>query len=93
MQALSREEVEKQLKNLGCWQLEKNAIVREFQFASFRESLAFVNAIGAHAEQVDHHPDIDIRYNRVYLRLWTHDAGGLTHRDVDFAAQINTRYP
>jgi 4a-hydroxytetrahydrobiopterin dehydratase len=48
-----------------------------------------VNAVGALAERVDHHPDIDIRWNRVYLRLSTHSAGGITQRDLDLAAQID----
>lgn len=93
MQALSREEVEKQLKNLANWRLENNAIVREYKWASFVEALAFVNKVGALAEEADHHPDIDIRYNKVALRLWTHDANGLTKRDLDFATMINKKFP
>ena len=52
-------------------------------------SLAFVNQVGQLAEAAGHHPDIDIRYNRVRLALVTHDAGGLTAKDFDLAQKIN----
>jgi 4a-hydroxytetrahydrobiopterin dehydratase len=47
-----------------------------------------VNTIGAEAEQVNHHPDIDIRYNRVHLSLTSHDSGGITRRDTRMAKRI-----
>jgi 4a-hydroxytetrahydrobiopterin dehydratase len=53
-------------------------------------SLAFVNKVGELAEKAGHHPDIDIRYNRVRLALVTHDAGGLTAKDFDLAASADT---
>jgi 4a-hydroxytetrahydrobiopterin dehydratase len=57
-----------------------------FAFGDFRAGMAFVNKVADAAEAADHHPDIDIRYNKVRLALVTHDAGGLTNKDFDLAA-------
>lgn len=90
MPALSAQEAESRLKNLAGWQIEAGALVRTFQFADFRAALRFVNSVGELAEQAGHHPDIDIRYNRVRLALVTHDAGGLTPKDFDLASKANS---
>ena len=90
MSVLSAEEVESRLGNLAGWQVEAGELVRTFQFADFRAALRFVNAVGELAEQAGHHPDIDIRYNRVRLALVTHDAGGLTAKDFDLAGEAST---
>ena len=68
------------------WQIESGELVRTFLFKDFRASLAFVNKVGDLAENAGHHPDIDIRYNKVRLALVTHDAGGITQKDFDLAA-------
>jgi 4a-hydroxytetrahydrobiopterin dehydratase len=83
--ALSTQEIESSLKNLPGWQVESGELVRTFQFSDFRAALSFVNAVAELAENANHHPDIDIRYNRVRLALMTHDAGGITEKDVDLA--------
>ena len=62
-------------------------MVRTFQFADFCAALRFVNQVGELAEAAGHHPDIDIRHNRVRLSLVSHDAGGLTEKDFALAAQ------
>ncbi len=71
------------------WQLgiggESRELVREFVFADFVAAIAFVNRLAAAAESAGHHPDIDIRYNRVRVALVTHDAGGITQKDVALA--------
>ena len=59
-------------------------------FESFPAAISFVNRVADLAEKADHHPDIDIRYDRVRLRLSTHSEGGLTRRDFDLAAQIDS---
>jgi 4a-hydroxytetrahydrobiopterin dehydratase len=69
------------------WKIESGELVRTFQFKDFRAALAFVNRVGELAEKAGHHPDIDIRYNRVRLGLATHDAGGFTEKDFDLAAR------
>jgi 4a-hydroxytetrahydrobiopterin dehydratase len=71
------------------WQVESGALARTFAFKDFRAALGFVNQVGDLAEAAGHHPDIDIRYNRVRLGLITHDAGGLTAKDFELAAGIN----
>ena len=71
------------------WSLEGKEIVRVFAFESFPEAIRFVDEVAALAEKACHHPDIDIRYARVTLRLTTHSRGGLTVADFDLAAEID----
>lgn len=89
MTALSLEEANRKLSVLPAWKIESGELVRIFQFADFRAALSFVNRVGELAEEAAHHPDIDIRYNRVRLALVTHDAGGLTAKDFDVACRAN----
>jgi 4a-hydroxytetrahydrobiopterin dehydratase len=70
---------------------EGGGLERWYAFASFGEALAFVNRVGALAEELGHHPDIDLRYRRVRVRLWTYDAGGVTERDWELARAIGER--
>jgi len=74
---------------LPHWRLEDGALVREAQFADFVAAMAFVNRAATLAEAEEHHPDIDIRYNRVRLALVTHDSGGITARDVAMAGLLD----
>jgi 4a-hydroxytetrahydrobiopterin dehydratase len=85
---LSFSEVTDRLPSIPLWRMENNELVRTVAFANFRVALDFVNKVGELAESAGHHPDIDIRYNRVRLALATHDAGGLTQKDFDLAKQI-----
>ncbi len=89
MPALSQSEAEQRLRSLRGWKIEKGELTRTFTYKDFREALAFVNKAGDLAEQAGHHPDIDIRYNKVRLGLVTHDAGGLTTKDFDLAAEVD----
>lgn len=75
------------------WEREGNQIVRKFDCGTFPKALEFVNALGERAEAANHHPDIDIRWKDVTLRLSTHSAGGLTQKDLDLAAEINRLAP
>ena len=75
------------------WEREGNDIVRKFDCGTFPKALEFVNALGERAEAANHHPDIDIRWKDVTLRLSTHDAGGLTQKDLDLASEINALAP
>ena len=90
MQPLSLAEAQSRLARLPGWQIEAGELVRTFQFKDFVAALEFVNRVGELAEAAGHHPDIDIRYNRVRLALVTHDAGGLTTKDFDLAAKTQT---
>jgi 4a-hydroxytetrahydrobiopterin dehydratase len=85
MSKLSPDEVTSRLARLPAWRVDSGELVRTFEFADFRTALGFVNRVGDLAEDAGHHPDIDIRYNRVRLALLTHDAGGLTAKDFDLA--------
>lgn len=83
---LSDAEVSARLDSLAEWSQPGEEIQRTFGFADFAKAMAFVERIAAHAESVQHHPDILIRYSRVTLSLSTHDAGGITEKDFEFAA-------
>jgi 4a-hydroxytetrahydrobiopterin dehydratase len=89
MASLSAAEVAANLSRVPAWTVENGQLVRIFQFEDFRASMRFVNQVADLAEEAGHHPDIDIRYNRVRLALLTHDAGGLTAKDFDLAAQTD----
>jgi 4a-hydroxytetrahydrobiopterin dehydratase len=87
MKVLSDEDALSRLGALPGWKIEDGMLVKTFKFKDFRTALHFVNRLGDVAEEAGHHPDIDIRYNRVRLSLTTHDAGGLTGKDFDLAGQ------
>jgi 4a-hydroxytetrahydrobiopterin dehydratase len=89
MPALADHEIHSRLVTVPDWQIESGELVRTFLFKDFRASLAFVNKVGDLAEAAGHHPDIDIRYNKVRLALVTHDAGGITQKDFDLAASAD----
>ncbi|MGB9112621.1 MAG: 4a-hydroxytetrahydrobiopterin dehydratase [Acidimicrobiales bacterium] len=71
------------------WNRDGDEIVRVVKRANFAEALAFVNEVGRLAEEADHHPDIDIRWDTVTLRLSTHSAGGITEADLALAQSID----
>jgi 4a-hydroxytetrahydrobiopterin dehydratase len=89
MPPLSAAEISSRLTSVPDWQIESGELVRTFLFKDFRASLAFVNQVGELAEKAGHHPDIDIRYNKVRLALVTHDAGGITAKDFDLAREAD----
>jgi 4a-hydroxytetrahydrobiopterin dehydratase len=89
MPALSKNDVQSRLSALSGWTLKGDEIEKEFQFADFAGSMAFVNKVAGAAEAMDHHPDISIKYNRVGLTLSTHSEGGLTEKDFALAGQID----
>lgn len=71
------------------WTSQGDAIHKDFAFPGFLEAIAFVNRVAERAEAARHHPDIEIRYDRVSISLSTHDAGGVTEKDVAAAAEID----
>ncbi|MFM2057235.1 MAG: hypothetical protein RLY71_1620 [Pseudomonadota bacterium] len=78
--------------SLSAWQADpvRGAIRRDFRFQDFAQAFAFMTRLALYAEKHDHHPEWSNIYNRVSITLTTHDAGGLTQRDVDFACQADT---
>ena len=77
------------LRFLPEWTKKGSAITRTFQFRDFSTGIEFVNAVARLAERESHHPDIDIRWNKVTLALTTHDEGGLTEKDFDLAMKAD----
>jgi 4a-hydroxytetrahydrobiopterin dehydratase len=91
MAKLSQASIDKRLTSHSEWTQTGDAIQRTFAFDNFVKAMTFVQTIADHAERVQHHPDILIRYNKVTLTLSTHDAKGITAKDFDsatFADQV-----
>ena len=86
---LTDDEVTRQLADLLGWAREGDAIVATIQAPDFPAAVRLVVAVADEAEQMDHHPDIDIRWRTTRWLLTTHDAGGLTQLDVELAHRIN----
>ncbi len=86
---LTDPEIASRLNAASEWSQPGEEIQRTFRFGNFLLAMEFVSAIAAHAERVQHHPDILIRYSRVTLSLSTHDAGGITEKDFEFAAEAD----
>ncbi len=93
MDVLDPASVDAALADGLAWERAGAEIVKSFRGKDFAEALAYVNAVGRLAEDANHHPDIDIRWNVVTLRLSTHSAGGITQADVDLARQIDALPP
>ena len=89
MQKLTEQQLQQALSTLPNWTLKNGELVQERIFKDFVAAVAFVNDVAQLAEAANHHPDIDIRYNRVRLGLVTHDAGGITQNDTSLAHKIN----
>jgi 4a-hydroxytetrahydrobiopterin dehydratase len=88
MPILSDIEVQRELGALSGWTRKGNEITKTFTFDGFPASLAFAQKLVAPAEAMNHHPDVDIRYNKVTVRLSTHDQGGITAKDFALAKQV-----
>lgn len=93
MAKLTEAEIAQQVKALNGWKYAGGEITRSYEFADFASAYSFVTQVALKAEALGHHPDIDIRYNKVRLGLVSHDAGGVTSRDVKFAAAVNEFKP
>ncbi len=87
---IKADDLKNRLKKVPEWELEKKHIERTFEFDDFTEAVDFVTAVAEVAEDEEHHPDIDIRYNKVRLILSTHSKGGLTDLDFSLAERIDT---
>lgn len=86
---LDETELHAAIAALPKWKLEQGELVQTAAFGNFKQAMKFVNDVAELAENAGHHPDIDIRYNRVRLALVTHDAGGITQNDINLAEEIN----
>jgi 4a-hydroxytetrahydrobiopterin dehydratase len=86
MNELTPQEIAQSLATLKEWQKRAAVLQRQYVFQDFPTAITFVNRVAEAAEKAWHHPDIDIRWNKVVLTLTTHDAGGLTRKDFELAA-------
>ena len=89
MKKLNAAEIKSALGKIPGWKKKGSVISRKFQFKNFPAAMKFVNAVAKAAEKEQHHPDIDIRWNKVTLALTTHDAGGLTEKDFALAKKFD----
>lgn len=85
---LQDDDIRSRLQETPGWQLVSKEIIKEFTFDNFTKALGFVDQVGKLAEEQNHHPDIDIRYNKVLLKLSTHSEGGITDHDIKLAGDI-----
>lgn len=86
---MNESSVKKQLQLLNNWSYVNNAIEKNYSFKNFAEALLFINKVGAIAEKLNHHPELFNAYNKVKLRLTTHDAHGITQKDFDLAVAVD----
>jgi 4a-hydroxytetrahydrobiopterin dehydratase len=89
MAKLDSAQITAALSEAPHWRQQGSAITRTYEFRDFPSGIAFVNAVASIAEQEGHHPDIDIRWNKVTLTLSTHDEGGLTEKDFALAKKLD----
>ena len=85
---LSDLEIRRALGTLPGWSRKGDALNKTYSFARFADGIHFVQQVAEVADRMNHHPDIDIRYTRIAFSLSTHDAGGITQRDLDLAGAI-----
>lgn len=90
MKRLSKKEVEVGLKGLSGWEIKDDVIEKIFTFTDFKSSVQFLSKIQPIADQMDHHPDVCIYYNKVVVQLTTHDVGGVTELDIELAKKIDS---
>jgi len=87
-QKLSDLEVQRALGGLAGWSRRGEALVKTYSFDRFADGIAFVDRVAIAADDMNHHPDIDVRYTKVTMTLSTHDAGGITQADLNLAGKI-----
>jgi 4a-hydroxytetrahydrobiopterin dehydratase len=90
---LSDSEIEAGLRDLAGWERAGDKIRKTFELPSFPDAIAFVTRVGFLAEKANHHPDLDIRWRKVTVALTTHDAGGITGKDLALAGEIEAVAP
>jgi 4a-hydroxytetrahydrobiopterin dehydratase len=89
MPALTAKQISLHLRAVPNWSKRAQTIFRTFKFQGFLKSIDFVNRIARRAQKINHHPDIDIRFDKVTLTLTTHDEGGITEKDFSLAGECD----
>lgn len=90
MNKLTEAEIKEALADLPGWTVEGSSLKRSFEFKNFRAAWTFMEDIAMEADKLDHHPEWSNVYNKVDITLSTHDAGGITEKDIELATFINT---
>ncbi|HEX9848482.1 MAG TPA: 4a-hydroxytetrahydrobiopterin dehydratase [Acidimicrobiia bacterium] len=90
MSLLPDNEIEAFVEAHPSWSWADRVITRTYEFSNFNQAMGFVTRVALEAEKANHHPDIDIRWNKVTLNLSTHSAGGLTAKDLDLADRCDS---
>ena len=91
MAVLNEDQVKNRLAGFKNWNFSNNQIGKEYQLKDFPEALAFVNKVGAFAEEINHHPDILMHsWNKVKITVSTHSEGGVTEKDFQLAEKIES---
>lgn len=88
MEKLTEQDINTRLKDLKDWSYQDNSIVKNFQFPTFFEAYTLLCKAAFIAEKMNHHPEWSGVYNKVTLKLNTHDSGGVTQKDIDFAREV-----
>ena len=92
MKTYNKESASPFLENLKEWQFKENGIEKDFKFQNFTQALGFIVQVGVLAEKMNHHPELFNVYNKVNIRLNTHDSGGVTTKDFQLATQIESLF-
>jgi 4a-hydroxytetrahydrobiopterin dehydratase len=87
--ALTAAEIKKHLKSLKGWSLAGKEIRKTIKFENYYQTMAFVNAVAYIANQMDHHPDMEVGYNTLVIKYSTHSVGGLSKNDFASAAKVD----
>lgn len=89
MARLSEEALQSALTQMPGWSIAEGMLRKTYRFSTFPDGIAFVNRVADLAEDMGHHPDIDIRYSTIIVSLSTHDEGGITEKDTALAQRID----
>ena len=92
LRALDATEIQARLSRLEGWALADGQIAKTYAFKNYHETMAFVNATAWISHRTDHHPDLEVGYNRCTVRYSTHDVNGLSDNDFDCAAKIDALF-
>ena len=90
LEKLSPEEIQKELSNLSGWSEVNGKLHKEFQFSDFNQAFGFMTRAAMEIEKMNHHPEWFNVYNKLSVDLMTHDAGGITQKDVNLAKILNS---
>ena len=88
---LSEDEVSEALENLSIWGIEQDRLVTRIEFDDYKESVFFANTVFSIAEAHFHHPEVKVEYGAVSIDLWSHEAEGITQKDIEMAKEIEEK--